>query len=276
MQPLIVNVALTGMVPAKADTPHVPVTPEEIVADALACAARGASIVHVHARDGDGRPTHRADAYAPIVEGIRAAVPDLIVCVSCSGRDVADVDARAEVLSLDGDAKPDMASLTLGSLNFARQASTNSPDTIRALAKRMRDRDIAPEVEVFEPGMLAFASRLQHEGLLGERAYANVLLGNLGTAPPTPAMLSAFLSVMPGGWTWGIAGIGRHQLDATLLAVATAPAVRTGIEDNLWFDRERTTLATNERLVQRVADLAALADRPLATPSQTRTILGLP
>jgi uncharacterized protein (DUF849 family) len=276
VQPLIVNAALTGMVPAKADTPHVPVAPEEIVADAAACAARGASIVHVHARDGDGRPTHRAEAYAPIVAGIRAAVPELIVCVSCSGRDVPELEARAEVLSLDGDAKPDMASLTLGSLNFARQASTNPPETIRALAERMRDRGIAPEVEVFEPGMLAFAGRLRHEGLLGERGYVNVLLGNLGTAPPSPAMLSAFLSVMPAGWTWGLAGIGRHQLDATLLAVATGGAVRTGIEDNLWFDRERTELATNERLVARVAELAALAERPLATPAETRELLGLP
>jgi uncharacterized protein (DUF849 family) len=276
MQPLIVNAALTGMVPTKADTPHVPVSAEEVVADAVACAARGASIVHVHARDRDGRPTHRAEAFAPIVAGIRAEVPDLIVCVSCSGRDVPDVDARAEVLSLDGDARPDMASLTLGSLNFARQASTNSPDAIRALAERMRDRGIAPELEVFEPGMLAFASRLRHEGLLGERGYVNVLLGNLGTAPPSPAMLTAFLSVMPAGWTWGIGGIGRHQLDATLLAVATAGGVRTGVEDNLWFDRERTELATNERLVARVAELAALAERPLATPAETRELLGLP
>ena len=276
MQPLIVNAALTGMVPAKADTPHVPVTAEEIVADAIACAERGASIVHVHARDGDGRPTHRAEAYAPIVEGIRAAVPDLIVCVSCSGREVTDVEARAEVLALEGAAKPDMASLTLGSLNFARQASTNSPGTIRALAGRMRERGIAPEVEVFEPGMLAFAGRLRQEGLLGERGYVNVLLGNLGTAPPTAAMLSAFVSAMPPGWTWALAGIGRHQLDATLLAVALAGGVRTGIEDNLWFDRERTELATNGRLVQRVADLAALAGRKTATPAEARELIGLP
>lgn len=276
MQPLIVNAALTGMVPTRADTPHVPLTTEEIVADAAACAARGASIVHVHARDAGGRPTHRAEAYGPIVEGIREAVPDLIVCVSCSGREVPGVDARAEVLSLDGTAKPDMASLTLGSMNFARQASTNSPDTIRALAERMRERGVAPEVEVFEPGMLAFAARLQQEGLLGERGYVNIVLGNLGTAPPTPAMLSAFLSEMPAGWTWALAGVGRHQLDASLLAVAAGGGVRTGIEDNLWLDRARTHLATNEQLVARVAELAALAERPLATSAEARELIGLP
>lgn len=269
--PLIVNLAPTGMVPTRETAPHVPLTTEEILADVAACAELGVSIVHVHARDGDGAPTHRADAFAPIVEGIRAIDPELIVCVTCSGRHVSALEARADVLSLD----VDMASLTLGSSNFLRQASVNAPEVIRGLAEEMRRRGILPELEVFEPGMVGFGRRLVEEGLLPERCYVNVLLGSPGTAPLTPAMLAAFLGEIPREWTWALAGIGRAQLDAALLALGTGGHVRIGLEDNVWHDRARSRPATNAGLVERVAALAELAERPLATPAQARDLLGL-
>lgn len=275
MRPLIVNLAPTGMVPTKAMTPHVPLTTEEILADVAACRTLGASIVHVHARDAAGVPTHRAEAFAPIVEGIRALDPELVVCVTCSGRFVSDLASRAEVLSLTGDAKPDMASLTLGSNNFARSASINPPDVIRGLASEMLGRGIKPELEVFEPGMLAFAERLEQEGLIHGPAYVNILLGNLGTAPLSPAMLGSFLGLVPAGWTWALAGLGRYQLDANLLAIPAGGGVRVGLEDNIWLDRERSELATNEQLVERIAAAAELAERSLAKPSQAREFLGL-
>ncbi|HEX8208034.1 MAG TPA: 3-keto-5-aminohexanoate cleavage protein [Solirubrobacteraceae bacterium] len=269
--PLIVNLAPTGMVPTRETAPHVPLTVEEILEDVARCAELGASIVHVHARDADGAPTHRAEAFAPIVEGIRAIDPELVVCVTCSGRTVTALEDRAEVLSLD----VDMASLTLGSNNFLRQASVNAPDVIRGLAEEMRRRGIKPELEVFEPGMVAFGRRLVEEGLLPERSYVNVLLGSPWTSPLTPAMLAAFLSEIPDGWTWALAGIGRFQLDAVLLALGSGGHVRIGMEDNVWHDRGRTRPATNAGLVERVAALAELAERPLATPRQTRELLGL-
>ena len=180
------------------------------------------------------------------------------------------------MLSLTGPAKPDMGSLTLGSLNLAREASVNAPDVIRELAQRMQAAGIAPELEAFEPGMLAFAERLRQEDLLPERPYVNVLLGNLGTAPASVPMLAAFLAVMPERATWALAGIGRYQLDTALLAIATGAGVRIGIEDNIHLDRERTRLATNSQLVERVVRMAELAERPLATPRQVRDRLGLP
>lgn len=269
--PLIVNLAPTGMVPTRETAPHVPLTPEEILADVAACAELGVSIVHVHARDADGVPTHRAEAFAPIVEGIRAIDPQLVVCVTCSGRNVASFEARSEVLSVG----PDMASLTLGSNNFLHQASVNAPDTIRALAAEMKRRGIHPELEVFEPGMVSFGRRLIAEGLVPERAYVNVLLGSPGTAPLTPAMLAAFLSEIPDAWTWALAGIGRHQLDATLLALAGGGHVRVGLEDNVWMDRARSRPASNVALVERIVALAGVVERPLATPAETRALLGL-
>jgi 3-keto-5-aminohexanoate cleavage enzyme len=269
--PLIVNLAPTGMVPTRETAPHVPLTTEEILADVAACAELGASIVHVHARDGDGAPTHRAEAFAPIVDGIRAIDPELIVCVTCSGRHVTSLEERAEVLSLD----VDMASLTLGSNNFMGQASLNAPDVIRGLAEAMKRRGILPELEVFEPGMVGFGRRLAEDGVLPERCYVNVLLGSPWTAPLTPAVLAAFLSEVPREWTWALAGIGRFQLDAVLLSLGSGGHVRIGMEDNPWLDRDRTRPATNAALLKRVAALAELAERPLATPAQTRELLGL-
>jgi uncharacterized protein (DUF849 family) len=199
-----------------------------------------------------------------------------VVCVTCSGRFAVDLDSRAEVLSLDGDAKPDMASLTLGSNNFARQASVNAPDTIRGLAERMRDRGIRPELEVFEPGMVAFGRHLVERGLIDPPCYVNVLLGNPGTSRLSPGSLGAFLAEMPEDWTWAAAGIGRHQLPANAMAIAAGGHVRVGLEDNIWWDRARTTPASNEQLVRRVAQLAEQLERPLATPAEVRRMLGLP
>jgi 3-keto-5-aminohexanoate cleavage enzyme len=273
---LIVNLAPTGMVPSKALTPHVPISTAEILEDVERCRAHGAAIVHVHARDADGRPSHRAEHFAPIVAGIRAIDPQLVVCVTCSGRFAVDLESRAEVLSLEGDAKPDMASLTLGSNNFARQASVNAPETIRGLAERMRERGIRPELEVFEPGMVAFGRHLVERGLIEPPCYVNVLLGNPGTSRLSPGSLGAFLAEMPEDWTWAAAGIGRHQLPANAMAIAAGGHVRVGLEDNIWWDRARTIPATNEQLVRRVAQLAEQLERPLATAADVRRRLGLP
>jgi uncharacterized protein (DUF849 family) len=273
--PLIVNLAPTGMVPTRETSPHVPLTTDEILRDIERCRELGVAIVHVHARKPDGTPSQDPADYAPIVEGIRAIDPELIVCVTCSGRREPSLEARAAVLELDGAARPDMASLTLGSNNFLRESSIDAPDVIAGLALRMRERGIVPELEVFEPGMLATVHALTDQGLLPASRYVNILLGNPGTAPLTPAMLAAFLAVMPNGAIWALAGIGRHQLDAALLAIATGGHVRIGLEDNVWLDRGRTRHATNAALVERVVCAAELAERPLATPAQAREQLGL-
>lgn len=276
MEPLIINVALTGMVPTKEMTPHVPVTTGEILEDVARCAELGATIFHVHARDEDGVPTHRKEAFAPIVEGIRSLDPELVACVTCSGRYVSELDRRAEVLELEGAARPDMASLTLGSNNFPRQASVNPPEVVRGLARRMAERGIRPELEVFEPGMLHYGRYLARKGLLEEPCYVNILLGNLGTAPLAPGQMGAFLSLLPEGWTWAAAGIGRYQLRANVMAMTAGGHVRVGVEDNAWYDPERETLATNEMLVERIVRIAGELGRPLATPAQVREKLALP
>jgi len=274
--PLIVNVALTGMVPTKADNPAVPITPAEIVEDAERCVQAGASIVHVHARDEDGAPTWRAEVYAEIVGGIRERCPAVMGCVSTSGRMWSELERRAEVLDLEGELRPDLASLTLGSLNFPKQASVNEPVTIVALAERMRERGIVPELEIFDLGMTDYARFLVERGVLRPPFVFNVLLGSLGTLAATPLNLAVVTGALPEGSVWASAGIGRFQLPMNALAIAAGGHVRVGLEDNLWLDVEKTRPATNLALVERLVSIARAAERPIATPTEARELIGLP
>jgi len=138
------------MVPTLEQSAKVPLEPNEIIADVLQAAEQGITIAHLHARDLMGRPTYKKDLYARIISGIREKHQSLILCVSCSGRTDAEIDRRSEVMELDDDLKPDMATLTLSSMNFRDQASINSPDMIKKLANRIMDRAIVPELEIFE------------------------------------------------------------------------------------------------------------------------------
>lgn len=273
---LILNIAPTGMVPTTADNPSVPVTSETIAADCAACYAAGGSIFHLHARDPDESATYRAEVYREIILAVRARCPDGIICVSTSGRTHKTFEQRSEVLGLDGDAKPEMASLTLGSMNFPKQASVNEPSMIQGLAERMHECGIVPELEVFDFGMLDYAKYLIGRGILREPFYFNLLLGSLGTASATAFNLASMAASMPSGATWAGAGIGRFQFQVNSLAVTMGGHVRIGLEDNLYYDVGKTKPATNEGLVQRIAALARAAERPPVKPDEARKIIGLP
>jgi uncharacterized protein (DUF849 family) len=272
---LIVNLAPTGMIPTRADSPHVPITPEEVAADVRRCRDAGASIVHLHPRDQLGAPTQSAARAAEFILAVRSAVPDIVVCITTSGRRHPELEARTAALDLDGAARPDMASLTLGSLNFPKQASVNAPATIQGLAERMRERRILPEWEVFDFGMLDYAAYLRERGLLGDPVYVNLLLGSLGTLAATPLNLALMIERLPAGAIWAAAGIGRFQRRVTHWAVAMGGHVRIGLEDNLWFDDDRTDLSTNARLVERVVEVARSMGREPATPGDVRRRFGI-
>lgn len=273
--PLIVNAAVTGMVPTQEQNASVPVTPDEIAADAQRVCAAGAAIVHLHARTSDGSATYRLDVYQEVVAKVKERCSDVVVCVSTSGRTSKSFEERAEVLDLEGELGPELASLTLGSLNFPGQASVNDPEMIRRLAERMRERGIVPELEVFDLGMVDYAGYLIERGVLREPFYFNILLGSLGTLSATPFNLATVVRSLPPGATWSAAGIGRFQFPMNALAIATGGHVRVGLEDNLWLDRAKEQPATNEALVSRLARLAHANERPLATPAEARQIIGL-
>jgi 3-keto-5-aminohexanoate cleavage enzyme len=273
--PLIVNAAITGMVPVRARVPHVPVTPAQIVADAVACVDAGAAILHLHARRDDESPAWEREAYRAFIPEIREQRPDAVICVTTSGRDAAELERRADVLDLDGDARPDMASLTLGSLNFRTTASVNAPETIVALAERMAERGIRPELEVFDTGMAYLAAELLDRGVLRGPLYANLILGSVNTAPATARALAQLVDMLPPGTTWAAGGIGPFQLPMNAMAIFMGGHVRTGLEDNPSYDAERSQPATNPGLVARVAELARTAGRRIATPAEARERLGL-
>lgn len=275
--PLIVNLACTGVIPSRATSAHVPIAHDEIVADIARALALGVQIVHLHARDAEGVQTADPAPYGRLVEAIRALPGgrELIIGVTTSGRQDASFESRARVLDLDGDGRPDMASLTLSSLNFVQSASVNQPDTIRGLARRMLERGIKPELEVFDAGMANFARVLLDEGLIKAPLYVNVLLGNIAGAQPDLIQLAAILVALPPGCVVAIAGLGRFQLGANGLGLLMADGVRVGLEDNLWQDQQRTTAASNASLLQRVIVQAASFERSLLPRAAARARLGL-
>ena len=271
---LIINAAITGMVPMKSDTPHVPITVDEIVADIKRARDAGASIVHLHARQEDGSADYRAEVYSQILAGARAVAPDVILCVSTSGRVFKTFEQRSEVLGCRNP-QPEMASLTLGSMNFPKVASVNDPDMIRSLAQRMTERGIVPEMECFDLGMVEYANYLVERRVLVAPFYCNLLLGSLGTLSATPANLARMVGALPNGTTWAAAGIGRFQFPMNALAIAMGGHVRVGLEDNIWYDDERTRLATNAELITRLVRIAQACGREIATPDEARTMIGL-
>ncbi|NLO72476.1 MAG: 3-keto-5-aminohexanoate cleavage protein, partial [candidate division WS1 bacterium] len=243
------------MVPTRAMTPHAPLTADEIVEQVLHCAELGAAMIHLHARDANGQPTYEKEVYARIIGGIREQREDLVLCVSTSGRTHTEFWQRSQVLELDGDLKPDFASLTLSSLNFAREASMNAPDLVRDLAAKMLERGIRPELECFEVGMINVARYLIDRELVRPPFYFNLILGNLSGAQAHPLSLGAMTSELPAGATLSVGGLGAAQLPATAMALAAGGGVRVGLEDNLWLDEARSELATNAALVERTVAL---------------------
>lgn len=273
----IINLACTGLVPTKAMNPHIPLTHHEIVDDVARCLELGVQMVHLHARSEDGGHTGDPEPYGRLIEAIRQLPggKNAVLCVTTSGRQDVSFESRARVLDLDGQMKPDMASLTPGSLNFLQQASINAPKTIRSLAQRMLERGIRPELEVFDLGMANFIRVLAKEGLLEPPFYANLFLGNIAGAQVEDLHLAALRSSLPPDTVVSVAGIGRGQLPANMLGLLFTDGVRIGLEDNLWLDSARTKPATNLTLTQRIQRIADELERPLASRSTVRAMLGL-
>lgn len=273
---VIINFAPTGLIPTKAMTAHVPVTPKEIVDDVVRCHTIGITTVHIHARNEDGMPTQKKEHYARIIAGIREHVPALPICVSTSGRTFPEFEERSDVLNLRGDTKPDMASLLLGSVDFKQGTSVNSPETVIRLVEKMNENGIKPELEVFDIGMMSFARHLIEKGYLAPPYYFNIILGNLTSAGPTLHHLAAIMHDLPADSYWSFGGIGACQLQAHMISIAVNGGVRVGIEDTIWYDRKKTRLATNEELVGRVAALIHLCDKTVMSPGKFRKNLGMP
>lgn len=269
MDKLIITVAPTGNVPTKQLNPYLPVTPEEIAETAVRCREAGASVIHIHARDPAGKPTLDPAVFARIYALVTERT-DLVVQISTGGRAGMDPEARAAAVRR---LRPEMASLTTGSMNFPDRVYVNSFEVIAYLAEVMRDAGTKPEMEIFEPGMVANALGLVDRGLAEPPLHFDFVLGSRGSMPALPKNLLFLSESIPPGSTWTVAGIGRWQTPMAALAVVMGGHVRVGLEDNVYY--RRGELASNEQLVARMARIAAELGRPVAAPDNAREILGL-
>ena len=269
MKKLIITVAPTGSVPTKEMSPHLPVTPEEIAETACRCREAGASVIHLHARDAEGRPTLDPQVFARIHQLVTEKT-DLVVQISTGGRAGMDPEARAAAVRF---LRPEMASLTTGSVNFPDRVYANPFSVIEHLATAMREAGTKPEMEIFEPGMIANALALADQGLVVPPLHFDFVLGSRGGLPATPKNLLFLCESIPPDSTWTVAGIGRWQLPMAVMSIVMGGHVRVGLEDNLYY--RKGVLASNEQLVARVAKLAEEVGRSVAAPQEAREILGL-
>jgi len=273
---VIVNFTPTGMIPTKEMTPHVPVSINEIVEDVHEASEIGISMVHLHARDEiTGEPTCRAEIYGKIIEKIRLFSKELVICVSLSGRNFREFVHRSEPLQLEGESKPDMGSLTLSSLNFNRVESINSPEMIQALAGEMKRRGVLPELEAFDAGMINYAKYLEKKGLIDPPHYFNLIFGNIACAQADMLHAGLMVKDLPANSYWSFGGVGDAQLPMNSLSLTQGWGVRVGLEDNIWFDRDRTKLARNVDLLLRVHAIAVSQDRTIMQPRELRKLLNL-
>ena len=268
MDPLIITAALTGAEVTRAQQPALPISPEEVAQAAAECREAGASIVHIHARRPDGNSTQEAGAYRALIEAIRARCPDLIVQVSTGGAVGMTAAERLQPVTL----KPEMATLSMGSVNFGEDVFLNAPPDMAAFLSAMREHGVMPEFEVFDAGHLATVQRWLQQGLIGPGGHVDFVLGVPGAMPGTPQALMYLLSQLPAGFSWTVAGIGAAQLTLNTLGIALGGHVRVGFEDNLYL-RKGEKATRNAQFVQRVAQIARLLERPVATPDQARQIL---
>lgn len=276
MDKLIINFTPTGMIPTKELTRHVPVQPIEIVREVLESRRYGVSMVHIHARDEEGRPTHEKRVYKKIIDGIREVDKSLILCVSTSGRNCSEFEKRSECLGLSGVSRPDMASLTLSSLNFNQIVSVNSPEMIQRLAKKMRDNGIKPELEAFDLGMINYAKYLYRKGLIEPPFYFNLILGNIACAQADLLHLGLMISELPENSVWSAGGVGDAQLKMNVNAMINGGGVRVGLEDNIYLTPKRDKLGTNMDFLKRIHTIATALDLEIASPAEVRKILNLP
>lgn len=267
-KPAIINVALTGAVSSKKDFPNLPNTPQEIAEEAIRCAHLGAQVFHLHMRDEHDNNTQDQNLFSETILRIRHEVPEVLICVTTSSRASNSWEDRLGPLMLEGDAKPDLASLSLGSFNFPKTVSLNPPEEINLLASAMKERGIVPELEVFEPGMVDFSALLQRKDWLPATLVMNILLGNRGTSPATAQALVPFISQLSETTEWALAGIGRFQRKAIMLGISLGANVRVGMEDDPAGDGSLSW--SNVKAVELAIQVCEDAKREIATPMEAR------
>lgn len=269
INPLIITCAVVGAELTREEYPYLPITPEEIADSTRGAVEAGASIVHLHVRDEQGKPTQRVDIFREVTEKIREQC-DCILQYSTGGAVGTPLDERCELLRL----KPDMATLSMGTMNFGPDIFENSESTIRAIAEAIQQNKVMPELEIFDYGMMDTVDRFLKKDFIPERFHVDFVLGVPGGMGGEIKNLILLKERLRYGQAWTVAGLGRFQLPLSAHAIAMGGHVRVGIEDNIYY-RKGEFARSNAQLVGRVVRIARELDRPIATVKQAREILGL-
>jgi 3-keto-5-aminohexanoate cleavage enzyme len=271
-KPCIICVAITGSVPTKADNPAVPISIEEQVESTQEAFEAGAAILHAHVRNPDQTPTSDPEKFARLKEGVEKHCPGMIIQLSTGGRSGAG-QARGGMLPL----RPDMASLSVGSNNFPTRVYENPPDLVDWLASEMVKYKVKPEIEAFDLSHIHQAVLMHEDGRIPETPYIQFVMGVKNAMPADKDVFDYYVKtverLLPGA-NWCAAGIGRNQIDVTEWSVAAGGHARAGLEDNVRLDKE-TLAPSNAALISRVVELCEKYERPVATSSQAREMLGL-
>jgi 3-keto-5-aminohexanoate cleavage enzyme len=271
MDKLIITVCATGAEVYKAQQPNLPCSPEEIAAEAVACREAGASLMHIHVRNEKGEPTQSGAIFAQTMDLIRSR-SDVIIQASTGGATWMTAEERIQPLLCDP--APEMATLTTGTCNFGDGVFMNPLAMIETFAKKMQERGVIPEIEVFDAGFIETANRLIKKGLVPERLHYDFVMGVPGAIAGTQKNLLHLVELLPPGATWSVAGIGRAELPLAVMAIMLGGHVRVGFEDNIYYNRG-VLAESNAQLVARVVRIARELGREIATPDEARQILRL-
>ena len=288
-RPVIITAALTGGADSTGASPHVPITPAQIAAEALAAHSAGAAIVHIHVRDPvTGKPSRELGLYRETVARIREAGTDVLINLTTGsgarytpneedmtrvgpGTTMASPESRVEhVLEL----RPDICSLDIATMNFGAHAFVNVPGHLERMAKMIRDAGVKPELEVFDLGHAWLAASMAEKGCFAGTPWFQLCTGIPWGAPATTRAMLAILDVLPKDALWSGFGISRQQFPMVAQATILGGHVRVGLEDNLYLARGQLAPG-NASLVDRAAVIIRALGSEVATPAEARQILGL-
>jgi 3-keto-5-aminohexanoate cleavage enzyme len=271
--PAIVTVAITGNVTTKAENPAVPITISEQVESTQGAFEAGATVAHVHVRNDEGRPCSDPDRFAKLQEGINKYCPGMIVQFSTGARGGKGNERSASLVH-----KPEMASLSTGSVNLVKVIYDNEPALVDEIASEILKYNIKPEVEVFDLAHLYNAVDLMKRGLVKQPAHIQFVMGIPGAMPAKESVLDFLLSelkeILPTA-TWTAAGTSRFSFICNKWSLARGGHVRTGLEDNVMIDKG-VLAKDNAELVKKTISFMPEFNRHAASIEEAREILGLP
>jgi len=272
MEKLIITAAICGAEVTKNQNPNIPYSVKEIGIEAEQAFLAGASIIHLHVRDDDGAPTQSKDRFQTCIDEIKSRCPDVLIMPSTGGALRMSNEERIQPIYLEG---IEIASLDCGTMNFGGdEIFINTENTIKYFVTEMNKRKIKPELECFDKGMIDMALKLHDEGYIKDPMHFNLVLGVNGGIKASARDLVYLVESLPSDSTYTATGIGRHEFPMAIISLIMGGNVRVGFEDNIYISKGKLA-ESNAQLVEKVVRIAKELGRDIASPYDTRKILGI-